>query len=150
MLLALWARNLWVTSEFPWPRPVTLMGFFYLLLLSKQSWCWCLETPSCTLWRHYNGYRIVFINHHVYETSMSHTDITKCITHFSLKLDAFTGRACIEWKMQSCVLIKLSMPVYVQMLAISTRIAQRCQHRVRCLLIVLKHQKYICIFYPFP
>ena len=30
---------------------------------------------------------------------------------------------------------------YIQMLAISTRIAQRCQHRVRCLLILLKHGK---------
>ena len=37
------------------PRPVTRMFFFYLRLnkrLSKQSWGWWFETPSCPLWRH--------------------------------------------------------------------------------------------------
>ena len=24
--------------------------------LNKQSWCWWFETPSCSLWRHYNAY----------------------------------------------------------------------------------------------
>ena len=37
------------------------MFFFYLCLnnrLSKQSWGWWLQTPSCSLWRHYNDFAI--------------------------------------------------------------------------------------------
>ena len=46
-----------VTSEFPSQRPVTRSFdvFFDLCLnkrLSKQSWGWWFETPSCSLWRH--------------------------------------------------------------------------------------------------
>ena len=59
MLLAICAGNSLVTGEFPAQRPV--MGsfdvFFDLRLnkwLSKQSWGWWFETPSCPLWRHSN------------------------------------------------------------------------------------------------
>ena len=46
-------------DEFPLQRPVTqsLDVFFDLCLnkrLSKQSWGWLFETPSRSLWRHYN------------------------------------------------------------------------------------------------
>ena len=58
-LLAICARNSPVTGEFPAQRPVT-RSFdisFDLHLnkrLSKQSWGWWFETPSCPLWRHCN------------------------------------------------------------------------------------------------
>ena len=56
-LLALCVGNLPVTGEFPSQRPVTRSFdvFFHLCLnkrLSKQSWDWWFETPSCSLWRH--------------------------------------------------------------------------------------------------
>ena len=59
-LLAHFAGNSLVTGEFPSQRPVT-RSFdvsFDLRLnkrLSKQAWCWWFETPSCSLWRHFNG-----------------------------------------------------------------------------------------------
>ena len=53
------AGNSSVTGEFPAQRPVTRSSdvFFELCLnkrLSKQSWDWWFETPSCSLWRHRN------------------------------------------------------------------------------------------------
>ena len=47
------------TGEFPSQRPVrrSFDDFFDLGLnkrLSKQSWGWWFETPSCSLWRHRN------------------------------------------------------------------------------------------------
>ena len=53
-----WSNNP-VTGEFPSQRPVTrgFDVFFDLRLnkqLSKQSWGWWFETPSRSLWRHYN------------------------------------------------------------------------------------------------
>ena len=58
-LLALCAGNSPVTDEFPSKRPVTRSFdvFFDLCRnkpMSKQSWGWWFETPSCPLWRHYN------------------------------------------------------------------------------------------------
>ena len=49
-----------VPGEFPSQRPVTRSFdvFFDLCRnkrLSKQSWGWWFETPSCPLWRHFNG-----------------------------------------------------------------------------------------------
>ena len=60
-LLVLCAGNSPVTGEFPSQRPVTrsFEVFFDLRLnkrLSKQSWGWWFETPSCLLWRHCNDY----------------------------------------------------------------------------------------------
>ena len=53
------AGNSPVTGKFPTQRPVTRSFdvFFDLLLdkrLSKQSWGWWFETPSCPLWRYFN------------------------------------------------------------------------------------------------
>ena len=64
-LLAFWAGNSPVTGEFHPQRPVTrrFHGFFELRLnkrLSKQSWGWGFEMPSCSLWRHFNGRYNVF------------------------------------------------------------------------------------------
>ena len=58
-LLALCAGNSPVPGEFPSQRPVTRSFdvLFDLRLnkrLSKQSWGWWFETPSCTLWRRCN------------------------------------------------------------------------------------------------
>ena len=60
--LAICAGNSPVTGEFPEQRPVTRSFdvFFYLhpnKRLSKQSWGWWFETPSCPLWRHCNDPR---------------------------------------------------------------------------------------------
>ena len=59
VLLALCAENWPVTGEFPTQRPATRSfdAFFDLRLnkrLSKQSWGWWFEMPSCSLWRHCN------------------------------------------------------------------------------------------------
>ena len=58
-LLAICAGNSPVPGEFPAQMPVTRSfdAFFDLRLnkpLSKQSWGWWFETPSCPLWRHRN------------------------------------------------------------------------------------------------
>ena len=58
-LLALCAGNSPVPGEIPSQRLVTRSFdvFFDLRLnkrLSKQSWGWWFETPSCSLWRHCN------------------------------------------------------------------------------------------------
>ena len=58
-LLAICAGNSPATGEFPAQRPVTWSFdvFFTLPLnkrLSKQSWGWRFEKPSCSLWRHCN------------------------------------------------------------------------------------------------
>ena len=52
-----------VTGEFPAQRPVTRSFdvFFYLRpnkRLSTQSWGWWFDTPSRSLWRHFNEFRI--------------------------------------------------------------------------------------------
>ena len=59
-LLVLCAGNSPVTGEFPAQRPVTRSFdvFFNWRLnkrLSKQSWGWWFETPSCPLWHHCKG-----------------------------------------------------------------------------------------------
>ena len=58
-LLAICAGNSPVPGEFPTQRPVTRSFdvFFDLRVnkrLSKQSWGWWYETPSCPLWSHHN------------------------------------------------------------------------------------------------
>ena len=58
-LMAPCEGNSTVTGEFPSQRPVTRSFdvFFDLRqnkLLSKQSWGWWFETPSFSLWRHFN------------------------------------------------------------------------------------------------
>ena len=64
-LLAFCAVNSLVTSEFSSQRPVTrnFDVFFDLRLiirLSKQSWGWCFETPSYSLWCHCNKWMLTF------------------------------------------------------------------------------------------
>ena len=66
-LLAICAGNSPVPGEFPTQRPVTRSFdvFFDLRLdgrLSKHSWGWWLETPSCPLWRHSNDSLIWFVH----------------------------------------------------------------------------------------
>ena len=67
-LLALCAGNSTVTGEFPSQRPVMRRfdDFFDLLLnkrLSKQSWGWWFEMPSCPLWHHCNEVRSFALSH---------------------------------------------------------------------------------------
>ena len=56
-LLDICAGNSPIPGEFPAQKPVTRSSdvFFDLRMnkrLSKQSWGWWFETPSCSLWRH--------------------------------------------------------------------------------------------------
>ena len=59
-LLAICAGNSPVSGEFPSQRPVT-RSFEVSLIgalnkrLSKKSWGWWFEPPSCSLWRHCNA-----------------------------------------------------------------------------------------------
>ena len=76
-LLAICAGNSPVNGEFPSQRPVTrsLDVFFYLRLnkrLSKQSWGWWFETPSRSLWCHFNDYtcRVYIITHMDFRTPL--------------------------------------------------------------------------------
>ena len=51
-----------VTGEFPSQSPTTRSFDVFSdrrlnIQLSKQSWGWWFETPSCPLWRHSNGSR---------------------------------------------------------------------------------------------
>ena len=67
-LLAICAGNSPVTGEFPTQRPVTRsFDVFYDLRLnkrlSKQSWGWWFDTPSCPLWRHCNEFGESKFNH---------------------------------------------------------------------------------------
>ena len=60
-------------GEFPAQRPVTRSFdvFFDLRLnkrLSKQSWGWWFETPSCSLWRHRNAEFTICNNGPVFST----------------------------------------------------------------------------------
>ena len=62
-LLALCAENSPVAGEFPAQRPMTQSFdvFFDMRLnkrLSKQSWGWWFDTPSCSLWRHCKGFEM--------------------------------------------------------------------------------------------
>ena len=64
-LLAICAGNSPVSGEFPAQRPVTRRFEVFFDLrpnkrLSKQSWGWCSETPSSSLWRHRNGIFIAY------------------------------------------------------------------------------------------
>ena len=59
-LLALCAGNSPVTGEFPHEGQWRRVLMFSLICalnkqLSKQSWGWWFETPSCPLWRQCNG-----------------------------------------------------------------------------------------------
>ena len=63
VLLALCAGNSPVTGEFPAQRPVTRSFDISFDLrpnkrLSKQPWSWWFETPSWSLWRQCNAYRV--------------------------------------------------------------------------------------------
>ena len=65
-----------VNSPHKWPVTRSFDVFFDLNLnkrLSKQGWCWWLETPSCPLWRHCNdkewGWYVCDLRHLLIVTS---------------------------------------------------------------------------------
>ena len=73
-LLDLCVENSPVTGEFPLQRPVVRSFAVFLdlclnKLLSKQSWAWWFETPSRSLWRHWNATKE--LKAHTYEISMN-------------------------------------------------------------------------------
>ena len=55
-ILALSAGNSRVTGEFPSQRPALMFSLIcaWKKRLSKQTWGWWFEKPSCPLWRHCN------------------------------------------------------------------------------------------------
>ena len=68
-LMALCVGNSPVTGEFPTQRPVmhNFDVFFDLRLnkrLSKQSWAWWFETPTCSLWCHCNVLTLIWYTQH--------------------------------------------------------------------------------------
>ena len=83
-LLTLFAGNSPVIGEFPAQRPVT-RSFdvsFHLRLykrLSKQSWGWWFETPSCSLWRHCNDEWDQLGLRPVSNLNMSYCTICSCL-----------------------------------------------------------------------
>ena len=87
-LLTLGPGNLPFTGEFPSQRPVTRSFdvFFDLCLnkrLSKQSWGWWFEFPSCSSWRHSS----------VASPTHRHNKGTRWPTFYRLKFQAqFRGR----------------------------------------------------------
>ena len=92
-LLAFCAGN---PGEFPTQRPVTRSFdvFFDLRLnkqLSKQSWGWWFETPSCPLWRHRNVSSSMLkwnMNHYQYK-SVCCTESNRYALNYSLSYRAF-------------------------------------------------------------
>ena len=94
-LLAICAGNSPVNGEVPTQRPVTRnFDVFFDLRpnkrLSKQSWGWWFETPSCPLWRHCNVFEQVFsfIYHRCVRwlPQMSLPKINQTLLWFSLTL----------------------------------------------------------------
>ena len=58
-----------ITGEFPAQRPVTRSFDVFFDMrrykpLSKQSWGWRFETPSRSLWRHFNEEVKTYVNTH--------------------------------------------------------------------------------------
>ena len=87
-----------------------LMFFFYLRLkkrLSKQSWRWWFETPSCSLWRHFNGMQAAF-EEPLSQHSVTHCQCTQCLkvnTTSSIE-QILAHNFAVEWKTTpyTCVL----------------------------------------------
>ena len=84
-LLALYEGNPSVTGGFPSQRPVTrsFVVFFDLHLnkrLSKQSISRWFETPSCSLWRHCNGIRVIIDN---ISTTIASSDVKNLMIPYS-------------------------------------------------------------------
>ena len=88
--LAICAGNSPVSGEFPAQRPVTRSFdvFFELRLnerLSKQSWGWWSETPSCPLWRHSDA-SLIFHNQYLISLTHCYLMLTNGIEIFALSL----------------------------------------------------------------
>ena len=116
-LLTLCTGNSPFTGELPAQRPVRRsFGVFFDLRLNKwlckQSWGWWSETPSCPLWRHYNG--TLDSMRHFYATSTKRLKSTKyqrfirslcsdlncwfCFVNIDLILKCITMKICIRIK----------------------------------------------------
>ena len=95
-LLAICVGKSPVIGEFPAQRPVT-RSFdvsFDLRLnkqLSKQSWGWQFETPSCTLWRlcnaenNYVAYKTIYVAHYFHDIIVLRVNFMHL--HFSYEFD---------------------------------------------------------------
>ena len=94
-LLILCAENSPITGEFPAQRPVTRsFDVFFDLRLNKRLNKWWFETPSWSLWRHFNGIS------HQRQWSKSENDvyiyhITTTQTHIMVKKTIPTKNVCI-------------------------------------------------------
>ena len=120
-----------VTGEFPSQRPVTRSFdlFFDLRLnkrLSKQSWGWWFETPSCSFWRHCNernktslgiSKKCFFRFRHEFNfDNFDHRVLfrARSTCHFK-KLYATWRSFCLGLCVQSCIMINLTIsPVQVK------------------------------------
>ena len=107
-------------GELPAQRPMTrsFHVFFDLHLykrLSNQPWCWWFETPSCSLWRHCNGFRHTLTA--AIRALLSHEPITSpriefisldnspasCVFTNSISIDLITtkDRFCLSWILET-------------------------------------------------
>ena len=135
-LLALCAGNSPVTGEFPKQRPVTrsVDAFFDLRLnkrLSKQSWGWWYETPSCSLWRHCNvkvnssesiSHRTIFHRNRFNElcySTFSTWHFVPCCTYVQLIIAICNQNVLfipLKWSSFLCPLKSYSADVFVTLL----------------------------------
>ena len=95
-LPVLCAGNSPVTGEFPAQRPVmrSFDSFFYKRF-GKQSWGWCFETPSRSLWRH-SG-----LPHRLWD---NHT-VCPCATETTLNITEYIDY--IYWNSESNIIVYL-------------------------------------------
>ena len=99
-LLAICVGNSLVPGEFPTQRPVTLSFdvFFDLHLnkrLSKQSWGWCFEMPSCPLWCHLNGQSLTL---HLIYMSIYMRPILECL-NITITTSFYCNKITVSWQM---------------------------------------------------
>ena len=106
-LLALCAGNSPVPGEFPAQRPVARSFDVFLDLglnkrLSKQSWIWWFEAPSCPLWRHCNetaGNALVHTQHCGCwcpgPKASGHQNLQCCLNMHCIGANSYRNTTCI-------------------------------------------------------
>ena len=120
-LLALCVGNSPVTEEVPSQRPVarSFDVFFHQCLnkwLSKQSWGWWFETPSRSLWRHYNVFfcehtqsGIVWMRRHPDSSLL----LQQLINKYPEPLDTGSGHMFINCGNSKCISTNSNIYIYI-------------------------------------
>ena len=161
-LLAICAGNSPAIGEFPAQRPVTRsFNVFFDLCLNKRSskqwWGWCFDTPSRSLWRHFNVTAIcpelralsnfketVFLLFIFYNWNWSST----CSWMYTLPqlLRNCGYEYCMQWNVPFIILIYFSLwPKYDQIATVFT-IPMRLLHNQRSQRAVQPHEYYRSVY----